>query len=159
MVGQRCRGCRNIIVHVIWDGGAEGTSISDTCLSSILREQGRQGLPAEKCAFNYMSRMSPHQSFVGFANHSNPDGSIKVEIQGQLHLETPGGDAFPPLDVRMVPGQNDDILVAAPDLDKWGWDRESDPKRFVFKRLGISVPRSTTAPEAEEDDHAYLENI
>ena len=94
-----CRGCRNIIVHVIWDGGAEGTSISDTCLSSILREQSRQGLPPEKCGFNYMSRMSPHQSFVGFANHNDPDGSIKVEIQGQLQLEKPGGDAFPPLDV------------------------------------------------------------
>ena len=90
-------------MHVIWDGGAEGTSISDIALSRILMEQHKQGLPADKCAVNYMSRMSPHQSFVGFANHGSPVGSIKVEIQAQLHLETQDGESFPPLDIRMVP--------------------------------------------------------
>ena len=101
-----------------------------------------------------MSRMSPYQNFVGFANPDGTVPNIKVEIQGELFLTTPEGDEFPPLTVRMVPGQHDDLLVAAPDLDKWGWDCETDPRRFIFKRLGLSTARSVVAPEAATYSHS-----
>ena len=98
-----------------------------------------------------MSRMSPHQNFLGFASQGSVQ-NIRVEIQAELILTTLEGEAFPPLLVRLVPGQHDDLLVAAPDLDKWGWDRETDPLRFHFKRLGLTVPRSTVAPDVMSDD-------
>ena len=34
-----CRGCPGLVIHVIWDGGPEGASISDRALSRILRAQ------------------------------------------------------------------------------------------------------------------------
>ena len=37
-------------VRVIWDGGAEGISISDKCMSRILRNQSQAGIPDELSA-------------------------------------------------------------------------------------------------------------
>lgn len=34
-----CRGRPGLMIHVIWDGGGEGASVSDRCLSRILRAQ------------------------------------------------------------------------------------------------------------------------
>ena len=112
-----CRGCPDVTLHVIWDGGAEGTSISDAGLSCILNDQKKKNLPPHQCGINYMSRMSPHQNFLGFASQGSAQ-NIRVEIQAELILTTLEGEAFPPLLVRLVPGQHDDLLVAAPDLDK-----------------------------------------
>ena len=93
-----------------------------------------------------MSQMSPWQKFSGFADTGESKQYIKVIVQGDLHLVSPDGIEFPPLGVRMVPGQHDDVLISAPDLDRWGWDRSRDPNNFLLLQLGISVPRSVPAP-------------
>ena len=53
--------------RVIWDGGAEGTSISDRCMSRILRNQSQAGIPDQSCPLRGMARMSPAQRFFSFA--------------------------------------------------------------------------------------------
>ena len=53
-------------------------------------------------------------------------------VQGGLYLVTVGGVAPPALGVRVAPGQHD-VLVAAPDLDRWVWDRSQDPKHFLLR--------------------------
>ena len=47
----------DVSLRVIWDTGAEGTSISDRCASRILRHHGLLGLTARDCPLNGMSRM------------------------------------------------------------------------------------------------------
>ena len=143
-----CSGCPGPVIHVIWDGGVESTSISDRALSRILRAQ--KGLPPSQCGFNHMSQMSPRQKFSGFADTGESKQYIKVIVQGDLHLVSPDGIEFPALGVRMVPGQHDDVLISAPDLDRWGWDRSRDPNNFLLLQLGISVPRSVSAPTTSD---------
>ena len=66
--------------------------------------------------------MSPAQRFFSFAEGAQKGQGREVDILGELHLATPDGEPLPSLTVRMVPGQIGDILVAAPDLDKLGFD-------------------------------------
>ena len=67
----------------------------------------------------------------GFADTGNSKHYIKVIVQGDLYLVTLDGVPFPALSVRVVPGQHDDVLVAAPDLDRWGWDLSRGPNNLV----------------------------
>jgi hypothetical protein len=59
-----------------------------------------------------------------------------------LILAGDGDVALPPLRVRMVPGQVDDLLRAAPDLDRLRFD-PTYPDSFLLNACGISVPRET----------------
>ena len=95
--------------------------------------------------------MNLAQRFFGFAG--KPDDAkniIRVNVQGGLYLTTTEGTVLPPSRVRIVPGHLDDLLMAAPDLDKWELNPSSNSNYFVLKRLGIShlgafqVPTSTT---------------
>ena len=56
-------------------------------------------------------------------------------------MESPDGQELPGLNVRMVPGQYDDVLVCASDLDFLGWSRDDYEDRFELKGCGVSVPR------------------
>ena len=132
----------DIVLRCIWDGGAEGTSISPAALSRVLRAQEKAGLSAQDCPFNGMALMNPPQRFFSFAQGSEDKGT-EVDIMGYLTLATADGEEFPPMLVRMVPGQVDDLLVAAPDLDALGFDRHSNAEQFVFRTCGFSVPRET----------------
>ena len=114
-------GLPSVQVRVIWDGGAEATSISDAATSRILRAQ--QGKPAALCALNGMGRMPVAQRFNGYQN----DPGTEVDILGTLRLDTADGETIPGLKVRMVPGQHDDLLVSAPDKDYLGWSRDNHP--------------------------------
>ena len=139
---MRPLGLSELPVRVIWDGGAEGTSISDSCMSRILRAQA--GKPVPECALKAMARMSAPQKFYGFTN----DNSKTVEFIAELTLCTPDDNMpLPPLTVRVVPGQHDDVLVAAPDLDLLGFDLYSDSRVFLLKRAGLAVLRETSAPD------------
>ena len=101
-----------------------------------------------------MSQMSPAQRFFGFAGTPGDEKStIRVVIQGELHLMTPEGTTFPALHVRMVPGQHDDLLVAAPDLDRWGFERGDVPGYFKLQALGLSVPRCIPGLAMATADH------
>ena len=170
-------------VRVIWDGGAEGTSISDKCMSRILRNQSPAGIPDKSCPLRGMARMSPAQRFFSFAEGAQQGQGRKVDILGELHLATADGEPLPSLTVRMVPGQIDDILVAAPDLDKLGFDsgaadvfvlhsavpirslRLAQADVFVLHGgcLRLSIPRETNIPTVpirstmvEDAMHVYL---
>ena len=129
-------------INVIWDGGAEGTSISDNCLSRIMRYQA--DLPAHKCPIRNQCRMNPSQYFYGFVGGKNE--GIEVDILSDLYLCTTDGVELPCLSCRMVPGQSDDLLVCARDLDMLGWDRHTDPQFFLLQNFGIAVPRHVKDP-------------
>ena len=106
-------------VRCLWDGGAEATSLSDGCASRIMRVQ--EGKPPHQCAFNEMGRFAVAQKFWGFTTEDKPS---EVDIIGTLRLQTREGQTLPGLRVRMVPGQHDDLLVSARDLDMLGWSRD-----------------------------------
>ena len=94
----RAAGLPNVEVGVIWDGGAEATSISDACMSRILRAQ--EGRDPTCCALNGMGRLQAPQRFYGFKE----DPGTEVDIRGRLRLETDDHQVLPGLTVRMVPG-------------------------------------------------------
>lgn len=149
-------------VRVIWDGGAEGNSISDKCMSRILRNQSQAGVPDKSCPLRGMARMSPAQRFFSFAEGAQKGQGRGVDILGELHLATADSEPLPSLTVRMVPGQIDDILVAAPGLDKLGFDSGS-ADAFVLHSAGLSIPRETNIPTVpirsmmvEDAVHVYL---
>ena len=125
-------------VRVIWDGGAEGTSISDKCMSWILRNQSQAGIPDKSCPLRGLARMSLAQRFFSFA--TNEPGTAFLQL-----LATADGGPLPSLTVRMVPGQVDDVLVAAPGLDKLGYDSGAADV-FVLHSAGLSIPRETNIP-------------
>ena len=92
----------DVSIRVIWDTGAEGTSISPQAASRIMRAQEKKKLSARDSPFNGMSRMDPPQRFYSFAeSHGKGEGRI-VDIMGYLRMMTPEGDVLPPLDVRIV---------------------------------------------------------
>ena len=82
-----------------------------------------------------MGRMDKPQLFFGFVDSTK---SSKVEIVGDLHLATIdkgfGSYDLPPILVRMVPGQVDDLLIAGPDLDRLGFNSD-DPEFFLLKNV------------------------
>ena len=140
------KGLPHVSVKVIWDGGAEGTSISDRGMSRILRAQSEASLPEKDCPMKEMALMDPPQRFFSFSE-SEGGGTI-VDIMGDLVLMVDDGSVLPPLQVRMVPGQVDDLLISAQDLDKFGFDSFSDPEWFLLKRIGLSVRRDVKAHHA-----------
>ena len=149
-------------VRVIWDGGAEGTFISDKCMSRILGNQPQAGILDKSCPPRGMARMSPAQRFFSFAEGAQEGQGREVDILGKLHLATADGEPLPSLTVRMVPSRIDDILVAAPDLDKLGFDPGAADV-FVLHSVGLSIPRETNTPMApiwstmvEDAVHVYL---
>ena len=82
----------------------------------------------------------PAQNFHGFAKGDHD--AIAVTVQAQIYLLDPESmSELPPLTVRIVPGQHDDLLVSAPDLDLLGWNRT--PEHFVLSSCGISLARET----------------
>ena len=106
--------------------------------------------------------MSPAQRFFSFAEGAQKGQGREVDILGELHLATADGEPLPSLTVRMVPGQIDDILVAAPDLDKLGFDSGAADV-FVLHGAGLSIPRETNIPTVpirstmvEDAVHVYL---
>ncbi len=50
------------------------------------------------------------------------------------------GTPLPPIRLRVVPGQYDDVLVAAPELDILGFSPTLEA--FVFASAGVSLPRA-----------------
>jgi hypothetical protein len=63
-----------------------------------------------------MSRMDPPRRFYSF-NEAGSEGA-GVDITGALILAVDGDVALPPLRACVVPGQVDDLLAAAPGLDR-----------------------------------------
>ena len=110
------QGLKGVEVQSVWDGGAEGTTISEKCASRIMRAQGR--LPRdERQALVNLGRYAVPQNFYGFTGNE----AVRVDAQCDLTLTAPCGTTMPTLLCRVVPGQADDLLVAAPDLDLLGW--------------------------------------
>jgi len=93
-----------------------------------------------------MALMVPAQKFYSYKDGHDSDGGQVVDILSSLCLTTPDGHKFPDLPIRMVPGQVDDILLSASDLDKWGYDSHTDPDYFHFHTVGLAVPRETPVP-------------
>ena len=63
-------------------------------------------------------------------------------MQAQLTLLDPETHTeLPPLIVRIVPGQHDDLLVAAPDLDAWGWSPHEE--YFSIACRGLALKRDS----------------
>ena len=118
-------------IRIIFDTGAEGTSISDPCASRILRAQEIAGFSARDCPLNGMSRMDPPQRFYSYSEGSKKGEGKVVDILGHLRIMTSVMDQLPPLLVRVVECQIDDILVSAPDCDFWGFDRPKEPIRSM----------------------------
>ena len=84
--------------------------------------------------------MVPAQRFFGYDASGDNPGTV-VDIIGDLTLATEQGDLLPALRVRMVPGQVDDLLVSASDLDFLGFDAVSESDMFLLTLIGLSVPR------------------
>ena len=136
----RPAGLPDLSLHLAWDGGAEGSTISDRAASRVLRAQAL--LPeTERRAFVDLARYETPQQFYGFMESEDKANSVKVDVQGWLRLATapPESEELPELLVRVVRGQSDDVLVSAPDLDKLGWDRHND--FFLVSPVGVAIPR------------------
>ena len=129
-------------MHVVWDGGTEGTSISAACASKLLFAQEKLPLE-ERQAFVNLGRQ-PVQNFHSFASDNADPSSIRVDVQAQLTLVDPESlTVLPPLVVRVVTGQHDDLLVAAPELDTLGWNRT--PRHFILDGCGLALVREQPA--------------
>jgi len=141
----------NYKVHIVWDGGAEGSTISDKAATKILRAQSRD---PEQAAFVDLARYKVPQKFFGFA----ASDSLPVDVQGSLRLTAPDGQDLREIQVRVVPGQHDDVLLSAPELDKLGWSRHRS--KFRLNSCGIDIPRETvtnrTCREVDDDNVVVL---
>ena len=129
----------SVSVHVGWDTCAEGTTMSDSCASEILRAQKDLPQGQQRALLNFKRYASPHY-FKGFADHG--DG-IKVDVTAQFQLgigDFAANDNFPVLKVRIVKGQNDDLLVGWPDLVQLGIDVIRRPGNIIFTHCGVSLP-------------------
>ena len=120
---------------VIWDGGAEGTTISSVCASRILFAQ--QELPeGHRIGLVGLCRQ-PCQNFNGFLVS---DTSVPVTVRAQLYLVDPVTKSeLPPITVKIVRGQKDDVLIAGPHLDALGWYPTKNS--FVLSSCDISLSR------------------
>ena len=80
------------------------------------------------------------QHFYGFVDVGKDQGGVKVDVRMILRLTAPCESELPALEVRLVPGQLDDLLVSAPDFDFLGWNRT--PTSFMLASIGMSIPRT-----------------
>ena len=87
--------------------------------------------------------MNPPQRFFSYAEGGKRGDGRELDIQGHLRLMSCDNEELPSLLVRIVPGQVDDLLIAAPDLDKLGFDMRTDSENFILHLAGVSVPRET----------------
>ncbi len=107
----------DVKVHIVWDGGAEGTTLSVPCASRVLRAHAL--LPESQRAALVDLGRQPVQRFNGFAGEDDP--AVMVDVNGYLRLTTEDGQSLLEVRIRIAPKQVDDLLVAAPDLDMLGW--------------------------------------
>ena len=91
-------------------------------------------------------RLHDPQRFYGYQDEQGTE----VDIPATLRLASPDGQELPGLQVRMVPGQVDDVLVSAPDKDFLGWSRDDHPDLFELKHFGLTVPRGAPMPAWDE---------
>ena len=77
-----------------------------------------------------MARMDPPQRFFSFSEGRKGEPGITVDVTGYLTLMAEDDELLPEVFVRMVPGQVDDVLVAAPDFGTWGFDPHASADRF-----------------------------
>ena len=126
------------LVHAVWDGGAEGTTVSIKCASRLLRAQA--DLPEDQRAALVDLGRQPLQRFHGFADQTGQ--YKKVDVNGWLRLTAPGPnyERLPELQVRIV-DQVDDLLIAAPDLDRIGFSPH--PEYFSIASCGVAIQRET----------------
>ena len=130
-------GLPDLLFRAVWDGGAEGTTMSDRLASQILHAQEHN----EVKALRGMGRMDQVQIFKGFDEAGK---GIKVSVIMDMYLCDPhSGDQLPSLRVRIVPGQYDDLLVAPWDLEMLGFDAYSSDTHFLLRNCGLSVLRET----------------
>ncbi len=80
-------GLENLKVHVVWDGGAEGTTLSASAASRILFAQADVPETSRRGLVN-LGRQ-PRQRFHGFASESAEGDPIIVDVQGSLLLGDP----------------------------------------------------------------------
>ena len=64
---------------------------------------------------------------------------VNVDIEGDLSLEVDGGKVLPTLRARIVPGQEEDLLISAGVMD--AWQVTPEPKFFTCYGLGVQIPR------------------
>ena len=98
-----------------------------------MRDQGVQIL-----ALCDLGRYPAPQYFGGFMNTELSKG-LHVDIEGDLSLEVDGGKVLPTLRARIVPGQEEDLLISAGVMDEWQVTPE--PKSFTCYGLGVQIPR------------------
>ena len=111
----------HIKIKVGWDTCAEATTMSDVCATRILRAQEPLLTRKMKVALHDLGRFDPPQRIKGFAGGEG----IKVNVAAKFLLGGgPGalGSEFGDLQVRIVKGQTDDLLVGWPDLFRIGCD-------------------------------------
>ena len=132
-----CANLLDVKLHVVWDGGAEGTTLSVAAASRILRAQAL--LPeSQRTALVDLGRQ-PVQRFNGFAGED--DQAVMVDVNGYLRLSTDDSQLLPEVRVRIAPKQVDDMLIAAPDLDMLGW--APHPEYFTIAAAGLAIPRDS----------------
>ncbi len=109
-----------------------------------------------------MGRMDPPQKFFSFSETKSSDAGKTVGLIALLRVTTiPWSNNvhselssnivnLPTLMVRMVPGQIDDLLIGAEDLDLLGFDATYSRDLFHLKRVDVFIPRETPSsyPEA-----------
>ena len=91
-----------------------------------------------------MGRFATPQKFWGFTTKDDPS---LVDIIGTLRLQTKDGFVLPGIRARMAPGQHDDLLVSATDLDMLGWSRDHHSDYFELLNCAILIARETPIPE------------
>ena len=121
-------------LHVVWDSGAEGSGISPRACSGLMRLQYE--LPDEKKPLTDLTRLEVLQRFAGC--YEDDEGK-SVSVQGLLTIQIKGVSLLA-LDVRIIPFQYDDVLIAAPELDVLGFT--ATPTAFHLSSVGVSIPRT-----------------
>ena len=99
----------------------------------------------ERKALSNLGRFAKPLGFFGYQGKDG--GGAQVDIIGDLVLAVPDGDGRPPivlpsLRACIVPGQIDDVLISASDLDRLGFDASSSDTHFHLNSIGFAVPRS-----------------
>ena len=105
----------------MWDTCAEATTMSDKCASRILCAQINiaVGLQKPLCNFRWMDKPN---IFHGFAGGDSQGIEVDVIASFKIGYGDKGdNESFPWLTCRIVPGQNDDLLIGWDDLWKLGF--------------------------------------
>ena len=136
-------------LRVFADTGAEADSISGRCATELMREQAAGKLKGiQPRAFLHMARYRSRQSVWAFLSGATAQVHVEAEL---VVCSALSGAMFPPVLVRVVVNQEEDVLLSRGTIKDWGLTLEATTVHFT--PLGIRAARGRPATPRQSGLH------